>query len=220
MEGAFFPPPPPPPPPPLLSPASQGVTDQQKVGDETDGNRYVRKAPERTVVAMLTPIHKLGPAMPSAVIALLSEQWPKYDRLSFSQIGSSCESFPVSLVMQEEGTFHVPIGHVLLSRCVEDAAGLLAESIVVSSKMRGTGLGRRLMELMHEYVRSRGFQTVYLATRDKRDFYSHLGYSICEPVTIASAVTAGEERSSAVSKLKDVFGGSDLKVVWMKKAIE
>lgn len=208
MESSAPLPPPPPPPPSLLS--------SGRVGDESDDNRFQRKPLQRLISVRLVPLHHCSAPMLEAVNQLLSERWPKTDRSS-SQIQNSCDAFPVSLVMLEEGGDGVdPLGHVLLSKCVEDPAGLVAESVLVASCLRGGGMGRRLMELMHSYAKSRGFGTIYLSTRDKRDFYAHLGYVLCEPVSLASAVTAGEDRSNAMLKLKDVFGGAGSKFLWMK----
>lgn len=208
MDGPPLPPPPPPPP---------GVSKFaiERPGDESDDNRFQKRCLDRQIEVVLTPLHECASGMLERVFALLSERWPKSDR-STSQIGRSCDSFPVSLVLFDRECESEPLGHVLLSRCVEDELGLLAESVLVTHRLRGGGIGRKLMELMHEYARQRGFNTVYLSTRDKRDFYAHLGYVVCAPVTIASQIT--QERSSAMIKLKDVFGGASAgpKFVWMK----
>jgi predicted N-acetyltransferase YhbS len=208
MEISGSGPPPPPPRPPVLL-----IKDVP--GDESEDNRFQKRVFEKRIDVEICPLHECLPGTLDRVYALLSERWPKSDR-STSQIAHSCSSFPTSLVLFEQKLTSEPLGHVLLSRCVEDCFGLLAESVLVTERLRGGGLGRRLMELTHEYARVRGFKTVYLCSRDKRDFYGHMGYVSCNSVSVASAVTTGEERSSALNKLKDVFGGSSSgKFVWM-----
>jgi N-acetylglutamate synthase-like GNAT family acetyltransferase len=106
----------------------------------------------------------------------------------------------------------------MLLRCVEDSEAVIAESVVVAERVRGRGYGRVIMELMHAQAQSLGFQTVYLCTRDKRDFYQHLGYEVCSAVTPKTAASELID-SSAVNKLKGVFGGGDptqSEYLWLK----
>ncbi|XP_077868281.1 N-alpha-acetyltransferase 80-like, partial [Saccoglossus kowalevskii] len=58
---------------------------------------------------------------------------------------------------------------------------------VVDKKRRGEGLGRKLMDLTEEHARNMGSHTMYLCTKDKQDFYQHLGYKYCDPVNTLAA---------------------------------
>jgi predicted N-acetyltransferase YhbS len=197
------PPPPPAPPPPVPVMAAKG----RVAGDEEENNRYVPRPRERDTRAFrLVPLHECDAGMLERVSTLLSERWPKGDRGASSQMAHSCDAFPTSLVLLESDNAQEPLGHLLLSRCLEDDRGLLAESVLVAAKLRGMGVGGRLMELMHAYARSKGFATVYLSTRDKRDFYMHLGYRPIErAVTARKAVGEGLD-AEGLDKLKSVFG--------------
>jgi predicted N-acetyltransferase YhbS len=177
-------------------------------GDEEENNRYVQRPRQRDTSAFrLVPLHECDAGMLERVSTLLSERWPKGDRGASSQMAHSCDAFPISLVLLESDDAHEPLGHVLLSRCLEDERGLLAESVLVAAKLRGMGVGGRLMELMHAFARCKGFATVYLSTRDKRDFYVHLGYRPIErAVTARKAVSEGLD-AEGIDKLKSVFGG-------------
>ncbi|HLB23129.1 MAG TPA: GNAT family N-acetyltransferase [Dehalococcoidia bacterium] len=50
-------------------------------------------------------------------------------------------------------------------------------SIVVDERMRGTGLGRRLSELLMADARAAGATDLYLFTADAHDFWQHLGFA-------------------------------------------
>ncbi|CAG2221464.1 unnamed protein product [Mytilus edulis] len=56
------------------------------------------------------------------------------------------------------------------------------EKVVVKRSLRGKGLGKLLMQETEHFARSEGFETMYLSTHDKQDFYQHVGYSFCKPV--------------------------------------
>ena len=44
------------------------------------------------------------------------------------------------------------------------------------------------MHYIYIYVCTRlGIQTMYLTTHDKQDFYSHIGYTYCDPVHYSTA---------------------------------
>ncbi len=200
-----LPPPAPPPPAPAVARQHNG----RAAGDEEADNRYAARPREKDLGALeLVPLHTCDADMLVRVSALLSERWPKGDRGTSSQMAHSCDGFPVSLVLRESGGDpREPLGHVLLSRCLEDERGLLAESVLVAARLRGTGCGGRLMQLMHAFARARGFATIYLSTRDKRDFYLHLGYRpIDRLVTARKAASEGLD-AEGLDKLKSVFGG-------------
>ena len=52
----------------------------------------------------------------------------------------------------------------------------LLRSVVVREDMRGTGLGKRLVEAMEEGARQAGVRELYLLTTTAADFFARLGY--------------------------------------------
>ena len=59
---------------------------------------------------------------------------------------------------------------------VHGASGLL-RSVVVADRLRGTGLGRTLVESVEGAARQRGLQELVLLTETARDFFARLGYA-------------------------------------------
>ena len=48
--------------------------------------------------------------------------------------------------------------------------------MVVACKLRGCGLGRRMMEEAELHAAKMSYTSMHLSTHDKVGFYSHLGY--------------------------------------------
>jgi amino-acid N-acetyltransferase len=69
------------------------------------------------------------------------------------------------------------------SRIVANAAleiygdGALLRSVAVAQEMRGTGLGRAIVEAALGHGRERGIRTFYLLTVSAKDFFEHLGFA-------------------------------------------
>jgi N-acetylglutamate synthase-like GNAT family acetyltransferase len=55
-------------------------------------------------------------------------------------------------------------------------SGLL-RSVVVADRLRGTGLGRALVESIEAAARQRGLRELVLLTETARDFFARLGYA-------------------------------------------
>jgi len=64
-----------------------------------------------------------------------------------------------------------------------DGKGVLIESVIVDETCRGKGYGRLLMTESEKTAKSLGFVTIYLSTKDKDNFYRHLGYEDSNPVS-------------------------------------
>lgn len=213
------------PPPPPLPPAAVAL---KSAGDEVDGNRYVRRPQSDPRPVRLVALHRQQPphrhSMEEQVKRLLAEKWPKTDQVRDGQLARSCDALPLSLVLlmtvKEEEETEAVVGHAMLLRCVEDAKGVIAESVLVAEHLRGMGYGGHLMRLMHEHAVNLGFETVYLSTRDKRDFYQHLGYELCEAVSPHSAASSRVDRD-ALERLKGAFGGggAQSQYVWLRKCL-
>ncbi|KAM4652006.1 N-alpha-acetyltransferase 80 [Discoglossus pictus] len=128
----------------------------------------------------LVPLH-LRPDLTASCAELLNQQWRRSLGSRIHSLQKSCDDFPACLVLI--GAPGGPVlGHSRLSRVVGHTDSLFVESVVVSNELRGKGYGRRLMEATERYAAARGFRNIYLTTHDKQDFYSHLGYSLTEPV--------------------------------------
>ena len=60
---------------------------------------------------------------------------------------------------------------------ISSSLKIIISSVVVDPKLRGHGLGRKLMEACENHVTSLGMNSLHLSTHDKQHFYSHLGYN-------------------------------------------
>ena len=198
------------PPPPAPAAVSRVAS-----GAETLGNEYRRQSGERRP-CRLVPLHALSEAHVRLAGQLLGEKWPRAEETRLAQLASSRDELPVSLVLvSDDGEAEELLGHVRLQRCVEDARGVIAESVVVWQRLRGLGYGGLLMRLMHDFARRHGFATVHLCTQDKRAFYEHLGYRLAGPVSPLSSASQLVDKD-ALSKLKGVFGaGHTQEFVWL-----
>jgi len=66
-----------------------------------------------------------------------------------------------------------------------------------------------------------GFNEYYLNTKDKQEFYRHLGYKECEPVT-SLGENANKLDSNQISAMLHLFGrgkaAMDPNLTWMMKS--
>jgi len=87
-------------------------------------------------------------------------------------------------------------------------------SIVVGERMRGTGLGRKLSELLMSDAKAAGATDLYLFTADAHDFWQHLGF-----VDIALGDWKAEARVNwqyqFISQNADLIGG-EIYTMWRK----
>lgn len=94
----------------------------------------------------------------------------------------------------------------------------------MDEKYRGKGFGRLIMESAENYIKERGFKYMVLSTYDKMEFYRHLGYSECEPVSTLGS-NSKLLNNDQVSALLKVFGGASVKGLqkdgrtWMSKEL-
>ncbi|WP_424812902.1 GNAT family N-acetyltransferase [Roseococcus sp. YIM B11640] len=73
-------------------------------------------------------------------------------------------------------------GALVAALVLEDTDdGLLIDNIAVAEQMRGTGIGRRLMQFAEDEARRRGHRRVWLYTNEKMTeniaLYTRLGYA-------------------------------------------
>ncbi|XP_076464277.1 N-alpha-acetyltransferase 80-like isoform X2 [Babylonia areolata] len=119
-------------------------------------------------------------------------------------LNKSCDSLPVCLVMRRGNSQEV-VGFSQIVAVQGKDLACLFESVIIRQDLRGTGLGRRLMEATEDFARQKQMKTVYLNTLDKADFYTHLGYLPCQAVT---SLGANASRVSEEFLQKLVGGGS------------
>ncbi|XP_071491803.1 N-alpha-acetyltransferase 80-like [Diadema antillarum] len=118
-------------------------------------------------------------------VQLLNDEWPRSKAARLFSVSKSCSTLPYSLVLVEhEDTV---VGYCRLAKVISDTSSVLVESVVVDKNRRGQGLGRLLMELCERHAFASGYKKMYLCTKDKQDFYQHLGYSFCKAVNTLGA---------------------------------
>lgn len=114
-------------------------------------------------------------------IDILNDEWPRSKAARHHSLEKSCDDLPCTLVFRRKNDHEVVGSSRLVSVQGKDKACLF-ESVIIRRDLRGTGLGKKLMEATEEFARKMNFKTAYLNTIDKQGFYSHLGYTVCSPV--------------------------------------
>ncbi|XP_032996487.1 N-alpha-acetyltransferase 80 [Lacerta agilis] len=152
-----------------------------------------------SVSEMLTavPLHQ-RPDLLEACADLINEEWKRSRTSRIHSLQRSSNSFPMCLVLirtqrlvedTAEGKTAKSqcqlLGHARLSRVVGQPKSLFVETVVVAKAVRGKGYGRKLMEAVEHYAKSRSYRCLHLTTHDKQQFYAHLGYSLSKPVQCA-----------------------------------
>uniref|UniRef100_G1KI36 N-alpha-acetyltransferase 80 n=1 Tax=Anolis carolinensis TaxID=28377 RepID=G1KI36_ANOCA len=151
---------------------------------------------------MLTvvPLHQ-RPDLLEACVDLINEEWKRSRASRIHSLQRSSDSFPLCLVLirtqrpveeTAEGKQNQSqlLGHARLSRVVGRPKSLFVETVVIAKSLRGKGYGRKLMEAVESYAKSRGFCHLHLTTHDKQHFYAHLGYRYSKPVQCAGFVSS------------------------------
>ncbi|KYR00454.1 hypothetical protein DLAC_02450 [Tieghemostelium lacteum] len=156
---------------------------------------------------------------------LLNKQWPRSSSSRLVTIEKSNDELPLYLIMLIDD--HLLVGCIMISRVLNSQIekSILIENVLVDDKYRGKGYGRLLMSESECIAKEKGYETSYLSTNDKQDFYSKLGYCECEPL-IQSAFSTSSEDTESLNPLLRLFGGGggNLKkttpqATWMKKAL-
>jgi len=125
------------------------------------------------------------PELLSKCCDLLNQEWPRSRAARMHSLQKSRPDLPCSLVMTPDASGEPPdvIGHSRLSILYAAPDACWIESVIVCEERRGQGLGKKIMEETETLAKSLGYKVAYLCTRDKLEFYSHIGYKQCEPVT-------------------------------------
>lgn len=85
---------------------------------------------------------------------------------AFVETGKSCERLGYCLSLYISTIMVNLVVLILLFLC----------AVVVARRLRGCGLGRRIMEVAESHAAEMNYRSVHLSTHDKVSFYSHLGY--------------------------------------------
>lgn len=131
---------------------------------------------------LVLPIHK-HICLLDECSEILNQQWPRSKAARNHSINKSTDTLPVSLAFvrcTDRSDEVLGFSKISAVQGIKDAG--LVESVVLRKKDRGKGLGRVLMNLTEEYGLKLGIKTMFLSTKDKEGFYSHLGYEKCQPV--------------------------------------
>jgi amino-acid N-acetyltransferase len=123
---------------------------------------------------------EIRPARPAdlpAVLALLGQSGLPVDDLR--------EGLPALFFIAEDG------GTIVAGGGIERLGeyGLL-RSLAVAGSLRGSGLGRHLVECCEAAARTAGLDTLYLLTTSADAFFAHLGYEVVARDRVPASVTA------------------------------
>lgn len=126
---------------------------------------------------------------------VLREEWPHISDERLRQVidyGGDASGFPCSLLMVDEDKHPTEvIGHCRITRVLNVEKAIYLESIVVCRSRRGQGLGHKLLDLVQQSMKSRGFShTIVSCLPEKSSIFMHHGYQFCEPrvVTLGPAM--------------------------------
>ena len=121
----------------------------------------------------------------SDAVALLADQlgYPS-TRAEIERRFQAIEGDPDSRLLVAEGPDAAVLGwiHVFGNHLLESEGEAEVGGLVVDSRARGQGIGKRLMEAAEAWARGRGYTKVCVRSNTIRlethKFYQHLGYSI------------------------------------------
>ncbi len=88
------------------------------------------------------------------------------------------------------GPATTPTGLVGVELCGE---GALLRSLVVDPTLRGTGLGRLLVEQAEAHARAHGASSMFLLTTTAESFFRHLGYTSADRTSAPAEIRATRE---------------------------
>jgi amino-acid N-acetyltransferase len=128
-------------------------------------------------------IERAGPADRAPVEALVAAAGLPLDGIA--------AAFETGLVIRDDGM-------VVAAAALEPygAAGLL-RSVVVDPRVRGTGLGRQIVEASERLATELGIRELYLLTETASDWFPRLGYRTLDREALPAAIRNSVEFTSA-----------------------
>lgn len=113
---------------------------------------------------------------------LLNTEWQRNHETRVMKLNRSNDGFPYNIAMLEtaEGCENL-VGHLRLTKVLGEPSSLYVSSVIIEKSVRGKGLGRKILKLTEDLMKSRGFDYFYLRT-DSTEFYIKCGYELCDPV--------------------------------------
>lgn len=115
---------------------------------------------------------------------LINSEWPRNTIARMRSLAASCDNLPTSLVLTSDNN-EIVLAHLKLSAVPSRMNCCFIESVVVDTKFRGQGIGKRLMRYAEEYAADfLLLKIVYLSTVDQVGFYEKLCYSVCSPIAM------------------------------------
>ncbi|XP_025204243.1 N-acetyltransferase 6 [Melanaphis sacchari] len=134
--------------------------------------------------------------------AVINSEWPRSEMARLHSLEGSCDTLPTSLVLvKEEDNFKTVIGHAKITPIPSIPDSGFIETVVIDNHHRGQGLGKYLMHKTEEYIKTLGLNVAYLSTIDKQEFYSKLGYTQCQPISIYGGRLSGFNNLKMVSTI-------------------
>uniref|UniRef100_A0A914DSY3 N-acetyltransferase domain-containing protein n=1 Tax=Acrobeloides nanus TaxID=290746 RepID=A0A914DSY3_9BILA len=115
-------------------------------------------------------------------ISLLNKEWPRsVVQREASMQRSLNKTPPMSLILLHEED-HKLVGYAKLCTLPNNSDGCWVESVIIQHELRGSGLGRVLMNFIEAKANEFNFNQIFLSTEDKEAFYLKCGYVRCPPV--------------------------------------
>ncbi|KAK5647678.1 hypothetical protein RI129_002570 [Pyrocoelia pectoralis] len=129
----------------------------------------------------VVPLHKY-PQYKEECCNLINDEWKRSTTARMRSLESSCDILPTNLILLKENRI---IGHCKLSIVPSMKNACFVESVVIDKLLRGNGYGKHLMITAEEYCKNiLKLEVIYLSTKGQELFYSKLGYSVCQPISI------------------------------------
>ncbi|MCP9258471.1 AMPA receptor subunit GluR3A [Dirofilaria immitis] len=112
-------------------------------------------------------------------------EWPRSVGARENTLRKSLNSTPPMSFIMIDKEMDKLVGHARLCPLLAISQSCWIESVIISSDLRGKGLGRCLMAQLEDEAKKFGFKS-----ENKQAFYAKCGYLTCEPVFNVGANTA------------------------------
>nr|XP_039254529.1 N-alpha-acetyltransferase 80-like [Styela clava]XP_039254530.1 N-alpha-acetyltransferase 80-like [Styela clava] len=154
---------------------------------------------------------------------LLNAEWKRSYDMRVSKLKRSNKDFPYHIALTETVDENEKlVGHLRLTKVLGEPDSLYMSSVIITECSRGMGLGRKLLNLTEELMKTRGFECFYLRT-DSPEFYTKCGYDFCDPIQevlstamenkmmLLQSAMRGDRSDSIDSDPADILNNSETK---------